>query len=73
MTKQSPSRRTVAILEQKQYPSVPKAIGIRYWALALAEVFHCSFLFLSSFLVFQLGSGFGGMIFKFSNKAKPYL
>jgi mannose-6-phosphate isomerase-like protein (cupin superfamily) len=29
-----------AILGQKQYPSVPKAFGIHYWASARAEVFQ---------------------------------
>jgi hypothetical protein len=61
-----------AILGQKQYPSVPKAFGIRYLASARAEVFQCSFLFLSSSSVFQLGSGSGQKIFKSPNIAKPY-
>jgi hypothetical protein len=37
-----------------------------------AEVFQCSFLFLSSSSVFQLGSGSGRTFFKFPNIAKPY-
>jgi hypothetical protein len=57
-----------AILGQKQYPSAL----VRYWASVRAEVFQCSFLFLSSSLVFQLGSGSGRKIFKFPNIAKPY-
>jgi hypothetical protein len=57
-----------AILGQKQYPSAL----VRYWASARAEVFQCSFLFLSSSLVFQLGSGSERKIFKFPNIAKPY-
>jgi hypothetical protein len=55
-------------LGQKQYPSAL----VRYWASALAEVFQCSFLFLSSSSVFQLGSGSGQKNFKFPNIAKPY-
>jgi hypothetical protein len=39
--------RGFAILGQKQYPSAL----VRYWASVWAEVFQCSFLFLSS--VFQ--------------------
>jgi hypothetical protein len=57
-----------AILGQKQYPSAL----VRYLALARAEVFQCSFLFLSSSSVFQLGSGFGRKNFKSPNIAKPY-
>jgi hypothetical protein len=57
-----------AILGQKQYPSA----AVHYWAAVRAEVFQCSFLFLSSSLVFQLGSGSGQTIFKFPNIAKPY-
>jgi hypothetical protein len=57
-----------AILGQKQYPS---ALA-RYWAAVRAEVFQCSFLFLSSSSVFQLGSGSGRTFFKFPNIAKPY-
>jgi hypothetical protein len=56
-----------AKLGQKQYPSAL----VRYLASARAEVFQCSFLFLSS-SVFQLGSGSGRKIFKFPNIAKPY-
>jgi hypothetical protein len=59
-------------LGQKQYPSVLKAFGIRYWASARAEVFQCSFLFLSLSSVFQLGSVAGRKNFKFPNIAKPY-
>jgi hypothetical protein len=55
-------------LGQKQYPSA----SVRYLASARAEVFQCSFLFLSSSSVFQLGSGSGRKIFKFPNIAKPY-
>jgi Family of unknown function (DUF5694) len=55
-------------LGQKQYPSAL----VRYWAAVRAEVFQCSFLFLSSSSVFQLGSGSGRKIFKFPNIAKPY-
>jgi hypothetical protein len=57
-----------AILGQKQYPSAL----VRYWASARAEVFQCSFLFLSSSSVFQLGSGSGRKNFKSPNIAKPY-
>jgi hypothetical protein len=57
-----------AILGQKQYPSA----AVRYWAAVRAEVFQCSFLFLSSSSVFQLGSGSGRKIFKSPNIAKPY-
>jgi hypothetical protein len=57
-----------AILGQKQYTSA----AVRYWASARAEVFQCSFLFLSSSSVFQLGSGSGQKIFKSPNIAKPY-
>jgi hypothetical protein len=57
-----------AILGQKQYPSAL----VRYWAAVRAEVFQCSFLFLSSSSVFQLGSGSGQEIFKSPNIAKPY-
>jgi hypothetical protein len=57
-----------AILGQKQYPSA----AFRYWAAARAEVFQCSFLFLSSSSVFQLGSGSGQTILKSPNIAKPY-
>jgi hypothetical protein len=57
-----------AILGQKQYPSAL----VRYWAAVRAEVFQCSFLFLSSSSVFQLGSGSGRKIFKSPNIAKPY-
>jgi hypothetical protein len=57
-----------AILGQKQYTSAL----VRYWALARAEVFQFSFLFLSSSSVFQLGSGSGRKNFKFPNIAKPY-
>jgi hypothetical protein len=57
-----------AILGQKQYPSAL----VRYWAAVRAEVFQCSFLFLSSSSVFQLGSGSGQKIFKSPNIAKPY-
>jgi hypothetical protein len=57
-----------AILGQKQYPSA----FVRYLASARAEVFQCSFLFLSSLSVFQLGSGSGRKIFKFPNIEKPY-
>jgi hypothetical protein len=63
-----PPTRGFAILGQKQYPSAL----VRYWASARAEVFQCSFLFLSSSSVFQLGSGSGQTIFKFPNIAKPY-
>jgi Domain of unknown function (DUF4872)/Butirosin biosynthesis protein H, N-terminal len=55
-------------LGQKQYTSAL----VRYWAAVRAEVFQCSFLFLSSSSVFQLGSGSGRKIFKFPNIAKPY-
>jgi hypothetical protein len=57
-----------AILGQKQYPLAL----VRYWAAVRAEVFQCSFLFLSSSSVFQLGSGSGRKIFKSPNIAKPY-
>jgi hypothetical protein len=57
-----------AILGQKQYPSSL----VLYWASVRAEVFQCSFLFLSSSSVFQLGSGSGQKIFKSPNIAKPY-
>jgi hypothetical protein len=57
-----------AILGQKQYPSAL----VRYWASVRAEVFQCSFLFLSSSSVFQLGSGSGRKNFKSPNIAKPY-
>jgi hypothetical protein len=57
-----------AILGQKQNPSAL----VRYWASVRAEVFQCSFLFLSSSSVFQLGSGSGQKIFKSPNIAKPY-
>jgi hypothetical protein len=57
-----------AILGQKQYPSAL----VRYLAAVRAEVFQCSFLFLSSSSVFQLGSGSGRKIFKSPNIAKPY-
>jgi hypothetical protein len=57
-----------AILGQKQYPSAL----VCYWAAVRAEVFQCSFLFLSSSSVFQLGSGSGRKIFKSPNIAKPY-
>jgi hypothetical protein len=57
-----------AILGQKQYTSA----AVHYWASVRAEVFQCSFLFLSSSSVFQLGSGSGQKIFKFPNIAKPY-
>jgi hypothetical protein len=57
-----------AILGQKQYPSAL----VRYWASVRAEVFQCSFLFLSSSSVLQLGSGSGRKNFKFPNIAKPY-
>jgi hypothetical protein len=57
-----------AILGQQQYPSAL----VRYLASARAEVFQCSFLFLSSSSVFQLGCGSGRTIFKFPNIAKPY-
>jgi hypothetical protein len=57
-----------AILGQKQYTSAL----FRYLAAVRAEVFQCSFLFLSSSLVFQLGSGSGRTIFKSPNIAKPY-
>jgi hypothetical protein len=57
-----------AILGQKQYTSAL----VRYWASVQAEVFQCSFLFLSSSSVFQLGSGSGRKNFKFPNIAKPY-
>jgi hypothetical protein len=57
-----------AILGQKQYTSA----AVRYWAAVRAEVFQFSFLFLSSSLVFQLGSGSGRKIFKSPNIAKPY-
>jgi hypothetical protein len=57
-----------AILGQKQYTSAL----VRYWAAVRAEVFEFSFLFLSSSLVFQFGSGSGRKIFKFPNIAKPY-
>jgi hypothetical protein len=57
-----------AILGQKQYTSA----AVHYWAAVRAEVFQCSFLFLSSSLVFQLGSGSGRKIFKSPNIAKPY-
>jgi hypothetical protein len=57
-----------AILGQKQYPSAL----VRYLASARAEVFQCSFLFLTSSSVFQLGSGSGRKIFKSPNIAKPY-
>jgi hypothetical protein len=57
-----------AILGQKQYPSA----AVRYWASVRAEVFQCSFLFLSSSSVFQLGSGSGRKNFKSPNIAKPY-
>jgi hypothetical protein len=60
--------RGFAILGQQQYPSAL----VRYWAAVRAEVFQCSFLFLSSSSVFQLGSGSGRKIFKFPNIAKPY-
>jgi hypothetical protein len=60
--------RGFAILGQKQYPSAL----VRYWASARAEVFQCSFLFLSSSLVFQLGSDSGQKIFKFPNIVKPH-
>ncbi len=52
---------------QKQYPSAL----VRYWALVRAEVFQFGFLFLSSFSVTILGSGFGQTIFKCPNFAKP--
>jgi hypothetical protein len=57
-----------AILGQKQYPSAL----VHYLALARAEVFQYSFLFLSSSSDFQLGSGSGQKNFKFPNIAKPY-
>jgi hypothetical protein len=57
-----------AILGQKQYPSAL----VRYLAVVRAEVFQFSFLFLSSFSVFQLGSGSGRKILKSPNIAKPY-
>jgi hypothetical protein len=57
-----------AILGQKQNISA----AVRYLALARAEVFQYSFLFLSSSSVFQLGIGSGRKIFKFPNIAKPY-
>jgi hypothetical protein len=57
-----------AILGQKQYSSAL----VRYLASVRAEVFQCSFLFLSSSSVFQLGSGSGQKIFKSPNIAKPY-
>jgi hypothetical protein len=57
-----------AILGQKQYPSAL----VRYLAAVRAEVFQCSFLFLSSSSVFQLGSGSGRTIFKFHHIAKRY-
>jgi hypothetical protein len=56
-----------AILGQKQYPSA----AVCYLASARAEVFQCSFLFLSSSSVFQLGSGSGRKNFKYPNIAKP--
>jgi hypothetical protein len=57
-----------AILGQKQYTSA----AVRCLASVRAEVFQCSFLFLSSSSVFQLGSGSGQKIFKSPNIAKPY-
>jgi hypothetical protein len=63
-----PLTRGFAILGQKQYPSAL----VRYWASVRAEVFQCSFLFLSSSSVFQLGSGSGRKNFKSPNIAKPY-
>jgi hypothetical protein len=62
------TNRGFAILGQKQYPSAL----VRYLAAVRAEVFQCSFLFLSSSSVFQLGSGSGQKNFKFPNIAKPY-
>ena len=56
-----------AILGQKQYSSAL----VRYLAAVRAEVFQCSFLFLSSSSVFQLGSGSGRKNFKTPNIAKP--
>jgi hypothetical protein len=60
--------RGFAILGQKQNPSA----FVHYWAAVRAEVFQFSFLFLSSSLVFQLGSGSGRTFFKSPNIAKPY-
>jgi hypothetical protein len=57
-----------AILGQKQYTSA----AVRYWAAVRAEVFQCSFLFLSSSSVFQLGNGSGRKFFKFHHIAKRY-
>jgi hypothetical protein len=69
-----------AILGQKQYTSA----AVRYWASVRAEVFskeycaQCSFLFLSSSLVFstgccaQLGSGSGWKFFKLHLIARRY-
>jgi hypothetical protein len=56
-----------AILGQKQYTSAL----VRYWAAVRAEVFQCSFLFLSSSSVFQLGSGSGRKFFKSPTSQSP--